>query len=243
MKQNKYDDAAFFAAYSAMARSKEGLEAAGEWPALRALLPDFAGKRVLDLGCGFGWHCRYARAMGAAAVIGVDLSEKMLERARAETDDEAIVYERGAIEDVAYADGAFDVVLSSLAFHYVADLAAAFANVHRMLAPGGAFVFSMEHPVFTARDEQDWYRGPDGELLHWPLDRYQDQGIRHARWLADDVVKYHRTFAAIINGLIDAGFRVDRVVEPEPPAEMIAERPGLADELRRPMFLLIAASR
>ena len=73
MKQNKYDDPAFFANYSQMARSIGGLDAAGEWPAFRALLPTLRDKTVLDLGCGFGWHCRYAREQQARAVVGVDL--------------------------------------------------------------------------------------------------------------------------------------------------------------------------
>ena len=55
MKENKYDDSVFFEQYSHMPRSEQGLSAAGEWPALKALLPELAGKRVLDLGCGFGW--------------------------------------------------------------------------------------------------------------------------------------------------------------------------------------------
>src|SRR6266550_4389838 len=74
MKQNKYDDPAFFANYSQMARSIGGLDAAREWPALRALLPKLHDKNVLDLGCGFGWHCRYAREQQARSVVGVDLS-------------------------------------------------------------------------------------------------------------------------------------------------------------------------
>lgn len=118
MKQNKYDDASFFDRYSQMARSVEGLEGAGEWPALRSLLPNLAGKCVLDLGCGFGWHCRYVCEQGARAVIGVDLSEKMLARAMAEANDPNIEYKRCAIEDGMFEIGQFDLVLSSLAFHY-----------------------------------------------------------------------------------------------------------------------------
>ena len=60
MKENKYDDERFFELYSRMDRSRGGLDAAGEWHELRKLLPDFRGKRVLDLGCGYGWHCQYA---------------------------------------------------------------------------------------------------------------------------------------------------------------------------------------
>ena len=54
MIENKYDDETFFAKYSAFPRSVHGLKAAGEWHELKKLLPDFAEKRVLDLGCDFG---------------------------------------------------------------------------------------------------------------------------------------------------------------------------------------------
>jgi cyclopropane fatty-acyl-phospholipid synthase-like methyltransferase len=65
-----------------MPRSVKGLEAAGEWHVLQALLPELRNKSVLDLGCGFGWHCRYAREQQASSVTGVDISEKMLQKAR-----------------------------------------------------------------------------------------------------------------------------------------------------------------
>ena len=129
------------------------------------------------------------------------------------TDDPAIDYRRVAIEDLDFPAESFDVVLSSLAFHYVADIAAAFATVRRVLKTGGRFVLSVEHPVFTARAEQSWFYGPDGEIVHWPVDDYQAEGIRHASWLADDVVKYHRTVASWINTLIDSGFAVAKSFE------------------------------
>ena len=80
--KNIYDNEKFFESYSQMNRSQQGLYGAGEWQTLKRLLPDFKKKRVLDLGCGYGWHCLYAAEHGAASVIGVDISEKMLEVAR-----------------------------------------------------------------------------------------------------------------------------------------------------------------
>src|SRR5690349_24009306 len=98
MAQNIYDNDEFFSGYQRLPRSVAGLDGAPEWPALRAMLPDLHGLTVLDLGCGFGWFCRWAREQGAAHVLGIDVSEKMLARARADTQDEAIVYRRADME-------------------------------------------------------------------------------------------------------------------------------------------------
>ena len=82
MKENRYDDPEFFEKYSQMNRSVQGLSGAGEWPALEKMMPDVENMEILDLGCGYGWHCIYFCQKKAARVIGVDLSEKMLETAR-----------------------------------------------------------------------------------------------------------------------------------------------------------------
>jgi SAM-dependent methyltransferase len=241
MKQNKYDDPELYANYSKMRRSIRGLDEAQEWPAFRALLPHLQDKRLLDLGCGFGWHCRYARQQGARSVIGVDLSEKMLARAKATTDDPGIEYRRSAIEDIDFLANEFDVVISSLALHYVERFDFVCQNVDRCLISAGAFVFSVEHPIFTALAAQEWCRGPKGDRLHWPVDNYQQEGPRRTDWMADDVVKYHRTVATYINTLINFGFRISKLLEPQPIPEMLIEQPGLRDDCRRPAFLLIAA--
>src|SRR5690625_3678832 len=148
MKENKYDDPNFFSAYANMTRSVKGLDGAGEWPLLKALIPDLIDKRVLDLGCGFGWHCRYAREQGASSVVGVDISEKMIQRAREMTNDPAISYINSPIEDLDFSAAEFDVVISSLAIHYIESFKNISQRVHRWLIPCGNFVFSVEHPIF-----------------------------------------------------------------------------------------------
>ncbi|ACT04648.1 class I SAM-dependent methyltransferase [Paenibacillus sp. JDR-2] len=243
MKQNKYDDPDFFDKYSQMARSIGGLEAAGEWHVLRTLLPDLKDKRVLDLGCGYGWHCRYAREQGARSVLGIDISEKMIARAKSFNADAAITYRQAAIEDISFEPGEFDAVISSLALHYVEDFEGACRKIYDSLAPGGSFVLSMEHPVFTAVAAQDWHYGPSGERLHWPVDHYQDEGSRIARFLDSDVIKYHRTLSSIMNALIQAGFRMTEVAEPGPSQEALDQYAEMKDETRRPMFLLLAAQK
>lgn len=241
MQQNKYDDPEFFSRYSQMPRSVGGLAEAGEWEAFRALLPELRDKRVLDLGCGFGWHCRYAREQGAQSVVGVDLSAKMLIRAREMTNDPGIEYRQSAIEEIDFPPESFDVIISSLAFHYIERFDRLCEQIYRCLSPGGALVLSIEHPLFTARAQQDWQYGPNGERLHWPVDNYQQEGLRVTSWLAEDVRKCHRTLATYVNNLLDAGFRLSRLSEPGPSPHLLRERPDLQDENRRPMFLLLAA--
>ncbi|WP_369379391.1 class I SAM-dependent methyltransferase [Lysinibacillus fusiformis] len=243
MKQNKYDDMQFFSAYEKMPRSVQGLDAAGEWHVLKTLLPDLKNKHVLDLGCGFGWHCRYARAQQAKSVIGVDISEKMLEKAQEKTDDPFISYLKIPIEDIQFSASQFDVVLSSLAIHYLQNFEALCKKVYTYLKPGGSFVFSVEHPIFTSRDEQDWYNDEQGNRLHWPVDHYQTEGIRETTFLTENVIKYHRTSSTYMNDLIQVGFTIRAVKEPMPSEEMLQTIPGMQDELRRPMFLMIVAEK
>lgn len=243
MKENKYDDPTFFEQYSNMDRSKGGLQAAGEWHVLKTMLPDFKGRRVLDLGCGFGWHCIYAAEHGAERVLGLDISEKMLARARKITPFDNVEYSVMAMEDINFPDGSFDVVISSLAFHYVQDFDRIVKKIYNILSPGGDFVFSAEHPVFTAKGKQDWAYGDDGELDHWPVDRYFDQSARQAVFLGETVTKYHRTVDGYINTLLKAGFSITGFSEPEPDPALLKKHPEYADELRRPMFMIVSGKK
>ena len=216
------------------------LSGAGEWRQFQKFMPDFRGKRVLDLGCGYGWHCRYAAENGAASVLGTDISQKMLRRAEEMSVGTGIRYRRKAMEDLEFPDESFDIVLSSLAFHYVRDFFRLLEKINSWLVPEGKLVFSVEHPVFTAYGNQDWYRDEQGNILHFPVDRYFFEGKRDAVFLGEKVIKYHRTLTTYLNGLLQSGFSLEQVVEPQPPEEML-DLPGMEDELRRPMMLLISA--
>lgn len=243
MKENKYDDMSFFEKYSQMARSQKGLEGAGEWRTLEAMLPDFQGKRVLDLGCGYGWHCRYAVEHGAVSVLGVDISNKMLEVAQEKNCATQITYQCAALEDLDYPAQSFDVVISSLTFHYIKNFASLCRMIYHSLTDGGVFVFSVEHPVFTAYGNQDWCYDEQGNKIHWPVDHYFVEGKREAVFLGEKVTKYHRTLTTYINDLVSAGFRVIDLKEPQPTQDMLETIPGMQDELRRPMMLIVSVSK
>jgi SAM-dependent methyltransferase len=240
MPQNIYDNPDFFEGYSQLRRARQGLAGAPEWPVLRSMLPPLQGLRVLDLGCGFGAFARWAREMGADSVLGVDLSEKMLDRARAQTQDPGVTYCLADIESLELPDVSFDLVYSSLTLHYIKDLRAVCVAIRRLLVPDGRFVFSVEHPVFTAPTNPGWQTDHTGTKV-WPINDYLLEGTRVTDWITSGVVKQHRTVSSYVNGLLDQGFRLIRLEEWGPSQEQIVQRPDLADEVHRPPFLLLGA--
>ncbi|MFC3127000.1 class I SAM-dependent methyltransferase [Pseudoroseomonas globiformis] len=242
MAQNIYDRPDFFAGYSQLSRSVHGLAGAPEWPTIQAMLPDVTGLRIVDLGCGFGWFSRWAAGKGAADILGLDLSEKMLARARAETSDARIRYERADLETLALPEQRFDLAYSALAFHYIADLPRLFATLHGALVPGGHLVFTMEHPVFMAPSHPAWMAAADGRRV-WPLEGYAVEGERVTDWLAPGVVKRHRMLGTVLNSLVGAGFAFRRLEEWAPSPADLAANPALAEERDRPMMMLVAAGR
>lgn len=242
--QNIYDDPAFFAGYSSLERFGAGWERAMEHADLLALLPAVDNRRALDLGCGAGQLAHRLATMGAAEVVGIDVSERMLSLARADWAHPRVTYRRGAIEELMFPPARFDLVVSSLALHYVPDYAGLIRRVAEWLAPGGVLVYSTEHPIFTARLPGDgWVLDDAGRRTRWGLDRYAEEGVREETWFVAGVRKIHRTVATLINGLVDAGLGIERIVEPVPSEQWIEAHPQLRDERRRPVFLLVRARK
>src|SRR5262249_55531404 len=116
------------------------------------------------------------------------------------------------------------------------------AQIHAALVPGGSFVFSAEHPLYTAPMAPGWSIDAAGNKS-WPVDHYLVEGKRTTNWLADGVVKHHRTLATFINLLLRAGFTLTHVEEWGPTDPQIAALPSIADERHRPTFMLMAARR
>lgn len=237
---NEYDNAFFFHQYAQMPRSQQGLPAAGEWHQFRRLLPPLQGKSVLDLGCGYGWHSKFSAGQGAAQVLGIDISQKMIEEAKRRNADCRITYRICGIEEYEYPENTWDCVISNLALHYIQNIEQVFQNVHQTLKPDGLFLFNIEHPVFTAGVGQDWIYTEEGKPQYWPVDHYFTSGARKTNFLGCEVVKQHHTLTQILMGLLNHGFTLEAVEEVIPPKEMM-NIPGMNDELRRPMMLLVKA--
>lgn len=239
MAQNIYDNPDFFSGYSQLPRQVQGLDGAPEWPAIRDMLPALAGKRVVDLGCGFGWASRWMREQGAGSVLGLDLSEKMIARAKADTSDAAIEYRIANLATLELPAAAFDLAYSALTFHYLRDFDRLVRMIHAALVPGGDFVFTIEHPIFMAAAHPHWIADEDGRKT-WPVNGDSVEGERRTDWFTKGVLKYHRTMATTLNALIGAGFQIRRIEEFAPTPDQMR---ALAEEMERPMMLLVAAQK
>jgi ubiquinone/menaquinone biosynthesis C-methylase UbiE len=235
---NIYDVQGFFDQYAKMLRSQQGLSGAGEWRQFKALFPDLNGKSVLDLGCGYGWHCKYAVECGAGQVLGIDLSEKMIREAIEKNADPKINYRVCGLDDYDFPPDSFDCVISNLVLHYIADIDTVFKRIYMTLKTDGAFLLNIEHPVFTAGVNQDWIYDSNGRPQCWPVDDYFYPGERVVHFLGQNIKKQHHTMTQILMGLIKAGFELKAVEEAMPSADMM-DIPGMPDEMRRPMMLLI----
>ena len=240
--QNIYDNQIFFDGYKKLRENPYSANILEEKPALYAIAPDLHGKRVLDLGCGNGENCAEFCALGASYVLGVDISEKMLTVAREEHPD--IAFLRADMNDLSCIDERFDVVFSSLAVHYIEDFARMAKEVSCLLADGGYFIFSQEHPLTTAPlAGASWTKDAEGNALHYNLTDYTKSGKRTTSWFVDGVIKYHRTFSDIVCALADAGLMIETMQEPTPTQETITRDPKWEKCLHKPNFLLIRARK
>ncbi len=244
-RQNIFDNETFFEGYKELREKEKNANNLFEIPALFAMLPDLTGKSVLDLGCGFGEHCMEYVKRGATKVVGIDISEKMLEIARKENADPKITYLNMPMEDLHTLSGPFDVVISSLAFHYVEDFDRLVKDIAALMTKEGIFLFSQEHPFSTCYGGKypRWTKDEKGEKIYLNLESYGREGIRESAWFVEGIKKYHRTFSGVVNTLIRAGFAIEEMTEPLPDDEILKKYPEYEDLFHKPDFLLIRSKR
>ena len=148
------------------------------------------------------------------------------------------------MEDISEIKETFDVVISSLAFHYVEDFGDVVKKIYEILDENGVLVFSQENPINTCFSGGDrWTRGDNGRKLYANLSNYSVEGERESRWFVDGVKKYHRTFSTIVNTLVKAGFVIEEMIEPAPTPELLKKYPDYEDLYHKPDFLLIKARK
>ncbi len=244
MEQNFFDNDTVFKGYCELRDSESNCNTLMEQPEMARLLPELNGKRVLDLGCGFGHNCMDFIQRGAAEVVGVDISEKMLEVARAESSHPDITYLNMSMTEISQLDGKFDLIYSSLAFHYIEDLSDLMRDISALLNKGGTLLFSQEHPIYTASENGQgcYILDEQGNKSGYRFSHYLVSGRREDEWFIKGRVYYHRRFSDVANAISDSGLVIQRVCEPVPDEIMVAKRPR-SDTLHKPLFLIIKAHK
>src|SRR5215510_7282448 len=229
-----YDDIAD--AYSAKVDSAP-YNALYERPAMLKLLPDVAGARVLDAGCGAGWYAAELAKRGAV-VTAIDASGALIEHARALFASPALIGVAGQVElrvadleqPLSFApDCYFDGIVSSLVLHYIRDWGSMLSEFCRILKPDGWFLFSTTHPAADA--------------IRLQTHRYQEVELIDDYWEWVGTVRYYRRpLSAIIKAITNSGLIVEQLVEPLPTEEFRKIKPNSYQRLlRQPEFLLIRA--
>lgn len=205
-----------------------------ERPATLALLPEVEGKRVLDAGCGPGAYAQLLVERGAQ-VIGLDASDSMVRLACERLKGRADIMLARLDKPLDFLESeSFDIVLSALALDYVEDWIATFREFHRVLKPDGHLIFSVGHPFSEYQ-------------LHKPDSYFTIDAVEYT-WRGFGfpvrVPYYRRPLGAITHSVAEAGFILERMVEPLPTDEFKLNDPEHYERLcREPTFLCIRAMK
>ncbi len=248
MKQNIYDDKEFSKKYDELRIEKRGLNANDliEIPAFRNIMPNVTGKKILDLGCGYGENDKYYKELGAKSILGLDISTHMIEIANKDNKLSDIDYKVMAMEDISQINDKFDIVISSLAFHYIKDYNKLLKDIYNLLNKDGYLIFSQEHPFTTCiKYTENVKKGHTiiDDKYFGLFSDYNRPGIRTKEWFDKTVIKYHRTFTEVINELVKNGFYVERIEEPVATKDALNKNPKYINQLDRPFFLIIKAKK
>jgi len=223
-----------------------------EWiidPVLLRFLGSVRGRRILDAGCGGGYFARLLARRGGS-VVGIDFSPNLLEAAEAEEAKHplGIRYRHADLADLPFADGTFDAAVANVVLQDVRRYREAIRELHRVLRPGGSFVFSTTHPAFEGPFPGRWVREPkDSERIEdrrfLRVDRYFDRvAVYWSSWGLPALPGFHRPLRDYFAALREAGFLVAGVEEPQPPPEALDRHFRVFADLERiPIFLVVSA--
>ena len=203
-----------------------------ERPATLSLLPEVKDKLVLDVGCGPGVYAEWLADHGAK-VVAFDVSPKMVDFAKKRLGSKAAVLQADFSQPLTiFKDSSFDIILSTLALDYVEDWNSVFREFSRVLVQSGHLIFSVGHPF--------------GDYQLHKTDNYFQTELIEWEWIGFGIPvhmpSYRRPLNAVLNPLFEAGFALERLLEPIPTEQFKREEPEDYEELsKRPGFLCIRA--
>lgn len=199
-------------------------------------------QRVLDVGTGEGQLARLATADGNAPLVaGIDPTWAQLEAAAAKGG--GVVYQRAAAADLPFRDGSFDAVLACLVFEHIRDVDRAIAEVGRVLADRGRFLFFLNHPLLQTPGS-GWIDDHILEEQYWRIGPYlvEDETVEEVD--KNIFIPFiHRPLSRYINALVGAGLVVTHMEEPAPPAGFLARAEEYAEAATIPRLLFLRAEK
>lgn len=220
-------------------------------PAFLAMLPEVSGLRGLDVGCGEGHNTRLVAQRGAH-MTGLDIAPTFVQHAREveKADPLGIEYVEGSALALPFADESFDFVAAFMSLMDMPDVDRVFAEIHRVLVPGGFLQFSIVHPFLDMPHRRN-LRGSDGKTYAYEVGGYfaNLQGAveewsfsaappdARAPFPKFKVPRFTRTVSGWLNALLDAGFTLEQVGEPCPSDETARAHPYVQDAQIVPYFL------
>ncbi len=244
--KNVYDSQTFFDSYQKMRKEVVNANNLIENPIIKKLMPNFSGKKILDLGCGDGNMDMFFVQNGADKVVAIDISKNMIEEAKQKNADKKIDYMVLEMEKIGSIQEKFDFVYSSLAFHYIQDFNKLLFDINKLLNPSGILLFSQESPLLTAIVFYDEKQQKTIELngkTYYLLSDYENETKRENVWNDNIVTKYHRTYSTIVNNLIQNGFEIELFQDSYADEKAIKLKEKYKYEKDRPMFLFVKARK
>jgi SAM-dependent methyltransferase len=196
-------------------------------------------RSVLDIGCGEGQVARLASLAGATTVIGVDPTSAQVIEARRRGGGPA--YARSGAKALPFRDGAFDTVVACLVFEHIVDVDDAIAEVGRVLAPGGRFLFFLNHPLLQTPNS-GWI---DDQMLdppeqYWRIGAYLEESVMLEEVAKDVFLPYvHRPLSRYVNALALNGMSIELMLEPPPPPGFLAMASEYQDAAAIPRLLFL----
>lgn len=243
--QNVYDNSTFYDEYKNMRETNLNANELIEIPIMKSLIPELKGKRVLDLGCGNGSMSKYFIENGASYVLALDISNNMIEEAKEKNNDKNIKYEVLGMEEISNIKEKFDLVFSSLAFHYIEDFNKLINDINSILNEDGILLFSQEHPNVLASildSDMKKYIEKNNKRYYY-LSDYNNNGKRIMLWNNTNVVKYHRNFEVTFNTIIKNNFNILEIRESTASEEAIKLIDKYKYQKDRSYFLFIKAKK
>ncbi len=238
-KDNVYNDEQIFKEYLKYRNDEDSPHSIEVKPIIVDLVGNVKGKKVLDIGCGAGDLALCLSQKEAKNVVGIDISDRSITYANLNNKRDNIEYRVMNICDLDKLESKYDIVISDMVFNYISDFKVVMKNINNLLEDNGTVVFSQIHPFSTAPlNGRVWSKDEEGnDFFH--LSDYGKIGARETSYFGGKLEIFHRTFADVINAIIEAGFEIVKFIEPTPSKEIIGKLPDRIKEIHKPSFLIV----